>query len=147
MALWISGPISATVTRNQFSINGLGSHVVELAAKSGSFTQNEVETDPTTGVSTQVALEIYNNSSNLNISSNNIDLIRGATNIGIDLTGVNNPVTVVGNRIFSYGAKLSGTGISDGSAANTISRNQIRCYATPISGAPTTGNTILPCPF
>jgi hypothetical protein len=147
MALWISGPISATVTRNHFSINSLGSHVVEFAAKSGSFTQNEIETDPTTGVDTQIALEIYNNSSNLNISSNNINLISGATDIGIDLSGVNNPVTVTGNRIFSYGARLSGTGIADGPAANTISRNQIRCYATPIGGASATGNTILPCPF
>jgi len=147
MALWISGPISANVTRNQFSINSLGSHVVEFAAKSGSFTQNEVETDPTTGYADQIGIEIYNNSSNLNISSNNINLISGTTGIGIDLTGVNNPITVTGNRIFSYGATLSVTGIDDGSAANTISANQIRCYVVPIANAPTTGNTVLPCPF
>jgi hypothetical protein len=147
MALWISGPISANVTRNEFSISSLGSHVVEFAAKSGSFTQNEVETDPTTGVYTQIALEIYNNSSNLNISSNNINLISGATLIGIDLELVSNPVTVTGNRIFSYGATLSGKGIYDGPAANAILRNEIRCYALPIVGAPSTGNTILPCPF
>lgn len=143
-ALYISGPIDATVSGNEFSINSLGAHVVEFAARSGSFTGNTLETD-STGGGTQIGLEVYNNLSNIKITSNNINLVSGNANIGIDLTGANIPVTVSGNRVFSYGS--GNAGIDNGTAGSTITKNEIRCYLNPINGGAGKGNVVLPCPF
>ncbi len=143
-ALSISGPIDATVSGNEFSINALGAHVVEFGARSGSFTGNTLETD-SNGRYGQIGLEVNNNLSNIKIASNNFNLIGGTAGIGIDITGANIPVTVIGNRIFSYGSGI--TGITNGTSGSTVAKNEIRCYSVPIAGPAGTGNLVLPCPF
>lgn len=145
-ALYVSGPYAATVTGNEFSINSLGLQAVEFLAQSGSFSQNTIETDPN-GQNNQEAFVIFNNATNVKVTSNTINLISGRAAYGIDLFGANNPLTVSGNRIFNHGPIFNGVGIYNGNAGSTITKNEIRCYNLPIAGSSGNGNVTLPCPF
>jgi len=145
-ALMISGPVNATVTGNEFSINSLGSQAVVFGVASGSFTSNMIETDAT-GSPNQEAFIIFNNNSDVKITSNTINLVSGNAGTGIDLFIVAHPVTVRGNRVFNHGSGASAVGINNGNAANTITNNEIRCYQIPVAGPAGKGNVVLPCPF
>ena len=145
-ALSLSGPITATVTGNEFSINNLGSQAVVFGAFNGSFSGNTIETDPN-GQFGQEAFVIFNNMSQVKIASNTINLVGGNAAYGIDLFIAGQPVVVSGNRVFNHGNGANGVGIYNGSSANTITKNEIRCYQTPIAGPSGKGNVTLPCPF
>jgi hypothetical protein len=140
-----NGGGTVNVTHNELSTS-LNQTVVQVAGVGGALTDNLLDNY----VIYDVALYLTNTLPGFKVTSNNINLAEGAAS-GSGIYVASDSAVVTGNRVFDWGVNESGAvGINNvgltNPATNTITKNEIRCYGTPVVNS-TGANVVLNCPF
>ncbi len=140
-----SGGGTVTVTNNEFSTQ-LNQTLVYISGVGGVFTGNVLDAS----VIYSDAVHLTNTLPGFKVTSNNINSASGAASGSGIYVGSDNAV-VTGNRVFDWGVYESGAvGINNvgvtNPATNKITKNEIRCYGTPVVNG-TGENAVLNCPF